>query len=321
MLSLVQRVLGLAGSWTDEDGGAVSAPTIITCAGSSDGTDAGMDGVNRWDSTGDLVWQTEANARSWMVLRGPRGDLLIELVTNSSSNTHVGSLWWSPTGFGSANGGTDGSTTTRPTATSEAQICSGNWGGPSSAAASVSHVWISDEGDIRWVICRSGTPVGVVCVEAPGVDLVGDAWDHKASAWHVGTSLAVPSSVPTGLADIYDNSAAQEFGFRGSSLLTFAKMSVGFNPSTDFQNMSDNMSGPHAVTGEYPLLPVGAFCITSENVGWFCWYADRWGGLGSVASGFTFPGDEALEADRRQLVQFGTLILPWNKSNPVLAAS
>lgn len=148
------------------DGGTFTTPWVVQ--GSSNGTAAGMDGVNRWSSISDLTWvvgtfgSPAVAAHSWIVLFQPAlgVHLLIECVNTSNADGHalVGIL--SATGFGVANGGTDGNTIDRPTATNEAVLRTGEnsddgaWSGTNTGGARDwrYHVMGSTDGEVWNVI-------------------------------------------------------------------------------------------------------------------------------------------------------------------------
>src|SRR5262249_44278608 len=93
-------------------GFASGAPSV---AGSSNSLTAGMDAVNRWTSDGALVWAVTGSPHSWIVLNfGNKYFLLLDL---NAAGVQQLSAYLSFAGF------TGGSTTTRPTAVDEAQIC------------------------------------------------------------------------------------------------------------------------------------------------------------------------------------------------------
>jgi hypothetical protein len=91
-----------------------------TCSGSSNSSTSGMDGSNRWSTYTNLVWGT--GAHSWIVRRQTaitsKFEICFDLVSSTTCSTIT--IVISPNnGFGTANGGTDGSTSARPTATDE----------------------------------------------------------------------------------------------------------------------------------------------------------------------------------------------------------
>lgn len=97
--------------------GPLSRPgsTFWTVEGSSDGSTAGMDGVDRWTNTFNaslLVQAASGAAHSWIVLKSPNGlgPLYMCIDLNSATTTTAGVVF-------SLNAFTGGSTTNRPTTT------------------------------------------------------------------------------------------------------------------------------------------------------------------------------------------------------------
>jgi hypothetical protein len=90
-----------------------------TVSGSSSSSASGMDSTDRWPNYVDLIWGT--GAHSWIVLRQPTIATKFEVCFDlSNSNSSIMTVVVSPNnGFGTVNGGTDGSTSARPTATDE----------------------------------------------------------------------------------------------------------------------------------------------------------------------------------------------------------
>jgi len=134
-----ENVLVGAGSETDTNrtqmlamkdamvGFATSGWTVI---GSSDSVASGMDATDRWSVIGDVVAGDPGNAHSWIVLEQPgiqfagkTNPLQLLMTMNGavSGPNHIARSFVISVGdgFGTANGGTDGSTTTDPTATDQ----------------------------------------------------------------------------------------------------------------------------------------------------------------------------------------------------------
>lgn len=108
-----------------EIGGAVTG--LWTCSGSSDASTAGMDGTDRWGSSfnaSKLVPNDPGSAHSWIVLHAPGsiGSALYMLLDyNHNANFHQMSLYFSRQPF------TGGSTTARPTSSTEWSASANTW--------------------------------------------------------------------------------------------------------------------------------------------------------------------------------------------------
>lgn len=118
---LMQQIAG----GTVGTGGAPVAGAAWTCAGSSDGTTAGMDAVDRWTAAFDntkLVPAFAGSAHSWIVLQAPAAlgayQLCIDYNNTSGFNWTV--VLTKTTLF------TGGSTTARPTSATEYIVSNGS---------------------------------------------------------------------------------------------------------------------------------------------------------------------------------------------------
>jgi hypothetical protein len=129
-----------------------------TVKGSSDGSAAGLDGVDRWTTTytpAKIVRGSASNPHSWMVLESPTlssGIKVQLLITFDGSNDYSGSFIFAKTAF------SGGSTTANPTSSD-----SWMWGGTASAFSHSStatlhrlHGILSSTGDFFIFSARSG---------------------------------------------------------------------------------------------------------------------------------------------------------------------
>jgi hypothetical protein len=121
-----------------------------TCSGSSNSTTSGMDGSDRWLTSANLIWAA-SGVHSWIVLRqsqiSAQFEVCIDLLYTSSSRQVV--IVVSPSvGFGVINGGTDGSTSLRPTATDEHIILNkGDWLADITSAPPMTYVQCMESND------------------------------------------------------------------------------------------------------------------------------------------------------------------------------
>jgi hypothetical protein len=127
-LDRINLLLALVLSMTN--GGTWTVPWTVQ--GTSDASTSGFPGPG-WASASDIQWTDGTtstppiNAHSWIVLYHPTLDihLLIECVSQFNTDGNGLICYISRNGFGVANGGTDGSITSRPTATDEQNIRNG----------------------------------------------------------------------------------------------------------------------------------------------------------------------------------------------------
>ena len=112
--------------------GTRNANSVWTVVGSSDGSTAGMDGVDRWTTTftpSKLVRASAGSAHSWIVLRNTASGWQICLDMNNTANTSMGIIF-----ARNSAGFTGGSTTSRPTASANEEISVGSRQAPSNSS-------------------------------------------------------------------------------------------------------------------------------------------------------------------------------------------
>jgi hypothetical protein len=313
MLALKQALIG-AGSWTDGDGfGLGGSPNGWTVVGSSDGSASSMDGTDRWLSGSNLVWASAGTAHSWIVLQSPTGlQLLIDLVnvTITSATFIV-----SHTGFGTANGGTNGSSTTAPTALNSVTILSNtNWGGASTPAATVLHVQhsttIGGIAGTRAFMCRNGQAVSSLILENPVAEAV-SGWAGQYYALAFGVLAAAPSGRLLSEANVADRTAAAGRSF-GAGAFAIGAVTEGFPSGAG----PDQLTAQNSFSGEFPLFPVRVASNVASNAGTHGLITDLWRGLRIQATGTTFP---ATPSATREFAVMDAFIIAWNKSLPNVA--
>lgn len=74
-----------------------------------------------------------------------------------------------------------------------------------------------------------------------------------------------------------------------------------FPTNTNWGNIANEISG------EWPMLPLGAIGVTSTIRGRHGTFQDLWTASGGANTGDTYPSGAS-----NQFAQFGALILPWN---------
>lgn len=133
------------------------ASNPLTVIGSSNTSTSGMDAVDRWTTTSDLL------NNSWIVLQdaqvNPKFQICIQLTMGWTSLTTV-QLTITVSrlaGFGTANGGTNGSTSARPTATDEDARSAIVLNGGNSSFAKRYYIWRSTDGQVTRILWRNAT--------------------------------------------------------------------------------------------------------------------------------------------------------------------
>lgn len=152
-----------------------------TVIGSSDGANASMDGTDRWIDSGDIVYPTNGgDPFSWVVLEqtaiGATYQILLytnELLAADPNRENVG-ITSNAGGYGTANGGGDGSTTTLPTpsdATKNASLDGTEWlGGETTPTQMVLTCIMSGDGECTRIVASkqsTGIPVAGLGFEVP----------------------------------------------------------------------------------------------------------------------------------------------------------
>ena len=307
MRSIKDALLG-TGSWTDSAGNATTATNNWTCSGSSSGAASGMDGTDLWTTVSNLNWHTPGNSHSWIVLRQTAISAKFEIVIDlNSSSTEAAGVFMSPSaGFGTVNGGTNGSTTARPTATDEVTVFNGNWGNSSSDGNQRWHVIKSNLGRATRVLVTKNTWCqSMWAIEQPGSSVTG--WNNPCLGFGVGANTGTPTSSALTYANLANSAVVAG---RGNAAMTMYLTGEGIRTGTTL--IGERMTSVNDVSGLYLLAPIGLYSDTASNKGRHGTIADLWWGTGNLSDGTTYPLDGT-----RQFVQVGGLVLPWNRSNPI----
>lgn len=155
---------------TTANNGPNGAPPVSvkwTVEGSSNGTTAGMDAVDRWGTTftaANLVNDGYSDARSWIVLKGPGVTpfyLRIAMQSTSAGTPDYAQvhLAWSNAAF------TGGSTTALPTSTKEfGHTTTLTTGAMTFTNATIANVWrlnlvTSAAGHFMFIVCKGGAGI------------------------------------------------------------------------------------------------------------------------------------------------------------------
>jgi hypothetical protein len=325
MLAIKNALLG-TGSWTDATGGAATPTSNWTVVGSSDSITAGLDAVDRWAAASNLVWRNNAQAHSWIVLRqaGIAAKFEVCIALNNSDASNANASTWragitvSPAaGFGAANGGTDGTTLTRPTATDALSIVTpaasttSAWGAAGTGLSdgivnNRLHVLKSADGrSTRVLITRNNQAAALWVFEKP--DNAVAAWTNPSASAVVATGTLAPSSSVLTYTNTANTAICQG---RGVSSMAMFLTGEGVRPATSL--LGERMSAANDLSGTYFLFPIGLYSDTGSNRGRHGTLGDVWWGLSALADSTTFPQDGS-----HQLVQCGALVLPWDRSLPV----
>lgn len=300
-----------------------------TVVGSANGAGSfGMDGVNRWDGLTKLVFATNTGtAHSWIVLQqsgiSTKFQICFDLVNASNLSNADGrymDLYVSgAAGFGTANGGTDGTNTTRPTATDENPYgTTGNAnfidGGSNVTAHTqetiISTMQSSDGQAFRCLIRLPGSRYSVYFnCEKPKNPISG--WTNP----YFGRWTCIVSS--SGDQPTYAN-------FNDTSNMRTRVTALGTPTNTGLYVGTEGFSGAMAgqwivsrneLLDQWELYPTNLYCTSPSGArGRYGKPFDMWWCSTSLSSGETFPSDGS-----RQFLVVGDIVIPWDGSIPVLA--
>jgi len=271
-----------------------------TVVGSSNGTTAGIDGVDRLSTIADIVHNNAASAHSWIVLKNTGlGSNFQVLFAFDSSNPYQWTIITSPSA-----GFTGGSITANPTTTDGFTHLSVGSFWPSSAAALVSHTMVSTDGECTRVVVYSANAV------------VGGLFFEKAQNPSTGWTIPVWCRVAVGSTSLNVTSwasVASNYGSRaGSTNFTGFFLSEGTNAGLAYST-TDVGTVANQLDSTWPLFPFGLCSQTPGVKGRHGNVYDLWCRPSGVAVADTFPNDPAL----RRLVAFGELVFPWTNGADV----
>lgn len=281
-----------------------------TVSGSSNSSASSMDGTDRWTSATTLVWGSSAH--SWIVLRqagiATKFEVCLDL---ASASDYIMNVIVSPVnGFGTANGGTNGSTTTRPTATDEVTLLStanaSGWVNGSTNTTLAVHVMQSSDGQCtRAIICVSGVPCSLMILDAVNNGLSG--WTGTKA---FGTFYATGAATNQITFGNYNDSSSVVWLRHNTTNGNFYLSTPGYGSSAFPRQPGGAVV--QDVTKEWPFCPIGLWSETSTLRG-------LWGTVYDLYWGSTTP-NSMVSYDASSVpfswAQFGNMIFPWNGTAP-----
>lgn len=270
-----------------------------TCSGSSNSSVAALDGVDRIITTANIVGS--AGAHSWIVLRQTGIATNYEICIDWSSNSSNGiTLIVSPSA-----GFTGGTTTARPTATDESIVINQTFFFSGTDSNHQVHVMQSTDGACtRVIVWRGGTNLCTFMIFDKPVNTV-TGWTNPSVTYAIGntSSIAITYSSLT----IGTNSIG-----RGSGAFTARWSGESFG-STLLAELTDIGTVVNSFENAWAFFPIGIASTTASNRGRHGSLADIWWKPTGISDADTFPND----ANNRQFVAFGCLILPWTGGTDV----
>jgi hypothetical protein len=310
-----QALLGV-GSWKDSDNVEAASSSNWVVVASCDGSTVSHAGVDKWVTASNLVWPS-SGARAWIVLRqtgiAAQFQLMIELLYSTGAQQQF-NVRVSHSGFGSAYGGVDGTTTAAPTALNSVLVggTAATCGAPSTTnTATVLHVIKSADGtSTRVLMCRGSACVLNFFIELPANAVSG--WSHPYAAYIAGSASATEAM---NFATVCRASPSNPWVgvTNGGTSLQLITATIATNDASTafpaFYTTAGNFSGGYGffdivlggntATGLDPKLGI---------------LADMYFGLTAHVTGIGYPS-VAVDADRpRQWVKVGPWIVPWNNT-------
>lgn len=274
---------------------------VFTCKGSSNGAGAGTnDNTDRLAARADIVHAASGTAHSWW--RGRLGTSNLEVLFDFNvvdANAASVLVLISTVGFGAANGGTDGTTTARPTAIDEVAIQSS-----ATTAASVLYTTTGDrlintqlasDGEIVRVFVRAGGAYRTaleICKAAAPLDA---SWTKQWFGCSRGGSA------------VFDTSSVSTtvwFGFKNGGGRFTGGVCV---PSLSGSPIMSTVAGASSFNLAYDTYPVFFVGTDAGSQGYRGVMPDAWWVPNNLNDGDTMP--QLPSATRTHLV-VGNLLVP-----------
>ena len=270
-----------------------------TVMGSSDAVTAGMDGVDRLTDVTKVV-NGFPDPRSWIVLRQASG-LEFCLAFDNGVGNYWGSCVVSRNGFGAVNGGTNGTTTARPTATDQIVLgTSVSWGPNNDPNTSgIQHVLHSEDGlNTVVVFMRAGLPVGLWALGQAELAVPGWVDPLYAMAYSTGGTGSVAAG------HLFQTPGLRGWAPSGVMTLLASTWCIYESVVTPFCVASNVVD---SVSGEWLLQPMGLYSPTTGARGRHGVIPDLYYVGPGAANGLTLPltGGKAFAV-------LGDIAVPWN---------
>jgi hypothetical protein len=277
---------------------------LSSCEGSVFGNG---DGIDRWLTDNDLVGISSEH--SWIVLQqsaiNAKYEVCFDLRTEDSFQRSLNVIWSSSAGFGTANGGSDGTLTSRPTANDEIVVLSHElWVGDISGATDMVLHWMSSiDGECnRGLIYIDSIPLPLFIMDK--VKNPGSVWEDAAI---FGFLNATDTEVSRHRYEDL-NDAANVYGSFNGIPCTFYLTTEGFKSAMVGQQHAFQSN----FGGGYPLTPIGLFSESFGAYGRAGEVYDLWFGemREAVNDGDQYPSDSS-----KLFTHIGDLVHPWNGSS------
>lgn len=276
-----------------------NAPTV---GGSSNGTTAGMDDVDRWSSDASLVWNNNGSAHSWIVFKFPQINPNFQVCVDLNSTATWFATWvvsWN-------DGFTGGSTTARPTATDEfVFINTTDWYSNVLSQYQV-HGWLSTDGQaFRMCVWRSANATTFWLFEKPRNPRTG--WSNPAIAMMRLSDMSFNT--------FYQSLSSGNFRARVGSTTAIMTVSAEATASGLLANTAPTSTQTNDIDNAWDFYPLGLVSDTVAAKGRHGMLHDMWFAPNNLGNADTAPTN----ASDRQFVKLGALWLPWDPGGSTIA--
>ena len=292
-----------------------------TVKGSHDGAGSfgNNDDTDRWTDTSDLVFASSGN-RSWIVIQQSAINTKTQIcffLNDGEGNGRAMDVIFSPnSGFFAANGGADGTATTRPTASDEvvlldSSFANGVWLDDQTSAQNYAwHVMTAKDGLVTfWAVCRNNQLSSFfMCARPKNPDT---NWTNPAIACFRGADGGGSTNNPAGYSYLNDQEAVK------TNISGVGAVDIRCSTEMAVSSMIGQQQTQTNINGEWPLTAIGLRGVTTDARGHLGMAYDMRFTSTARPDGTTYPGagDPVPEAT---WVQFGHLALPWSTDTPVL---
>jgi len=338
-------------AWTDSANAAAAAPAALWVPKSEGNTVAfgNNDDVKRINTFADVVYGVFTGG-TWSHLFNSALGLHIRLRfgSNGSSGSHfVGDAAnfgeqsgfnMSFTGYGTSNGGTNGSLTVPPLTSSvnnHAQFNAGDtvgvdsygptvWGGTAGGAvAHRLHVMASSDGKVwRIVAFRSGRACMFLNIEEPqspvvipgAPDRIWNGLDQPIVAFHRGTSHDADTTRILRFDRWLASRTASSFMAQNGNATQVERTLLQFSSENPWGQSTQSLCQLNSISllnGLSPILPLGYVNVTAGYYGRAGIATDLFHGV-SAELGGPAEGDSYPLAGTRNFVHLGSFVHPWN---------
>ena len=276
---------------------------------SSDGSSAGHDMVDRWIDIGDLVYAGSSSPRSWIVLRqsgiNTKFEILIECTPGGGFGSRGIEMFVSfSQGFGAANGGTDGTTTSVPTATDQSTVHDSNqFQTLTGSTNNYIHGMMSSDGEsTRIYTCRNNWVHVIFGFDKPKNTIAG--WTNPACAWY-----AVSNQTQVGTYGEFNDSAFVRVRYGGNNYSAYMS-----TMGDSGQAHGQLLTVANELTGEWELTPAGLYVDDTGFIGRIGDLYDFYYCSTALTPGDTFP--DSGDPPEHRWACWGDVVGPWDESGP-----